>query len=270
MNKSELYAELYNQYGAVKRARGPFLYTKKGIRITDLYLEGGRAILGWEGGSAFTMMKNVLSRGQTGSFICEDKASARLQKAVSELFASERSVFCFSSQNEALKAGLTLFPDETNIYRPWNPQNPKIRISEAAGLILMPPLPWAESIFMLAADTKRIKDNPDMLLLIKGAIKLPFALETAYTRSIYNLIRALQEREEKDWFIYDPVLTKYWERKGPYLYPKVAVEQYKSFVLHCLKLGILISPDYNTPSIVPYGADKGIFTKFKNSPFNYE
>ena len=267
MNKSELFTELYKRYGAVTRARGPFFYTKKGVRVTDLYQEAGRAILGWEGGSAFTMFKNVLSRGQTGSFICEDTPGLRLHKAVSELFASDRTVFCFSSQNAALEAGLTLFPNETSVYRPWNIQNQKINISETAGLILTPPLPWAESLFILAADTKKLEQNPDKLLLIRGALKLPFALETAYTRSIYNLIKALQEREEKDWFIYDTVLTKYWDRQGPYLFPKIPQDKYKDFALHCLECGIVISPEYNTPSIVPFGADRGVFTKLKNSPF---
>ena len=97
MNKSELFRELFNRYGAVRRARGCFLYTKKGVRVTDLYQEAGRAILGWEGGSAFTMFKNVLSRGQTGSFICEEAPLTRLQKAISELFTSQCTIFCFSS-----------------------------------------------------------------------------------------------------------------------------------------------------------------------------
>ncbi len=270
MNKSELFCELYKRYGAVTRARGCFLYTKKGSRITDLYQEGGRAILGWEGGSAFTMMKNVISRGQTGSFICEDRPGLKLQKAVSELFASDRTIFCFSSQAAAFEAGLTLFPNETSLYRPWNLINQKLNISETAGLIFIPPLPWAETIFLLAADTKKIEENPDKLMLIRGAVKLPFALETAYTRSVYNLIKALQEREEKNWFLYDTVLTKYWDRQGPYLYPKVSQDTYSQFVLHCLDCGIVISPEYNTPSIVPFGADKGVFTKLKNSPFIYK
>ena len=269
MNKSELFVELYNRYGAVKRARGCFLYTAKGVRVTDLYQEGGRAILGWEGGSAFTMMKNVISRGQTGSFICEERPSLKLQKAVSELFASERTVFCFPSQKAAFEAGLALFPEGTSVYRPWNTQNEKINISEIPGLILTPPLPWAENIYIYAADTKKLEQNPDSLLLVRGAIKLPYAMEVAYTRAIYNLIKALQERQEKDWFIYDPVLTKYWERKGPYLFPKVPQERYQKFALHCLDCGIFISPDYNTPSIVPFGADKGVFTQLKNSPFEY-
>ena len=45
MNKSELFIELHKRYGAVKRARGCFLYTSKGVRVTDLYQEAGRAIL---------------------------------------------------------------------------------------------------------------------------------------------------------------------------------------------------------------------------------
>ena len=160
MNKSELFTELYKRYGAVTRARGPFFYTKKGVRVTDLYQEAGRAILGWEGGSAFTMFKNVLSRGQTGSFICEDCPEPRLQKAVSELLASDRTIFCFSSHKDAFDAGLSLFPDETSVYRPWNSINEKINISKTAALIVTPPLPWAESIFILAVDTKRIQENP--------------------------------------------------------------------------------------------------------------
>ena len=270
MSKSELFIELHKRFGAVTRARGPFLYTKKGIRITDLYQEAGRAILGWEGGSAFTILKNLLSRGQNGSFICEDTPNYRLQKAVSNLFASDRIILTFSSQKAALEAGLALFPNETSLYRPWNIQNQKINISETAGLIFAPPLPWAESIFILAADKKRIEENPDSLMFVRGTIKLPFALEAACTKSIYNLIKALQEREEKNWFIYDPVLTKYWNREGPYLFPKIPQEKYKDFALHCLECGIFISPEYNQPSIVPFGADRGVFTKLKNSPFAWE
>ena len=78
----------------------------------------------------------------------------------------------------------------------------------------------------------------------------------------------LSERKETDWFIYDSILTKYWTRKGPYLFPKIPQEDYDRFVLHCLSLGIIINPNYDSPSIVPFGADKGVFTKLKNTPFN--
>ena len=72
---------------------------------------------------------------------------------------------------------------------------------------------------------------------------------------------------EKDWFLYDKVLSKYWERKGPYLFPKILKENYRAFALHCLDCGLVINPDFASPSIVPFGADKGVFTKLKNNPF---
>ncbi|MBR1638920.1 MAG: hypothetical protein IJ688_06005 [Treponema sp.] len=261
MTKSDFYRELYELYGTVTRARGCFLYTKKGIRITDLYQEGGRAILGWEGGSAFTHFKNVLSRGQTGSFITEDmNHPSRLERAVSELTEAERCVFAFSDRMTALKAGLSLAPQTTSFYKPWA-EGQKINQVDAA--VIIPPLPWTDTIYLLAVKKSILPAE------VHGSIKLPFALETAITRSVYNLIAELSERQEKDFFIYDPVLTKYWERQGPYLYPKVPSEKYDDFVLHCLKLGIAISPDYKAFSIVPYGADRGVFTKLKNSPFAY-
>ena len=81
------------------------------------------------------------------------------------------------------------------------------------------------------------------------------------------MISALNSRLEKDWFIYDNVICGYWERKGPYLFPKVPKEKYRDFVLHCLNLGIVISPVYETPSIVPFGADRGVFSALKKNPF---
>ena len=96
--------------------------------------------------------------------------------------------------------------------------------------------------------------------------KLSSPIEAAVTRSIYNLISALQTRQEKDWFIYDLALTKYWQRKGPYLFPKISKELYGKFILHCLDLGIVVSPVYEQPSIVPFGADRGVFEILKKNP----
>ncbi len=262
MNKETFFKELYNLYGPVTRARNCFLYTKKSVRVTDMYQENGRAILGWEGGNAFTHLKNVLCRGQVGSFICEDHS--RLTKAVSTLFVSNRTLMFFSSKMDALKAGLQISPNNTSIYTPWNPENTPWANIDA--IVMAPPLPWTETVYILA-----IKEElaSGLQTQVPGKVTLPFALQTGIARAIYNLIEALQTREEKDWFIYDPVLTKYWERKGPYLFPKVPADKYDDFVLHCLKLGIAVNPDYNEKSIVPFGADRGVFTKLKNSPFIY-
>ena len=257
MLKEDLFTELYNIYGPVTRARGPFLYTKKGVRLVDMYQEDGRAILGWEGGNAFTMLKNSLSRGQVGSFICEDHS--KVQKAVSKLLNSDRAIYYFNNKMDALKMGLIFAPNNTAVYSPWSPNKPNW--AEVESVVIAPPLPMTDTVYILA-----VKD--DTQIPVAKHITVPYALQCGIARSIYNLIKALQEREEKDWFIYDPVLTKYWTRKGPYLEPKVPENVYNAFVLHCLALGIVINPDHKL-SIIPYGADKGVFTKLKNSPFKY-
>lgn len=251
--------EIFSRYGTVKRARGCFLYTAKGVRLTDMYQEGGRAILGWGGGSAFTMLKNVLNRGVTGSF--KTDFEYRVKKACSELFNSEREVFFFYSKEEALKCALSFSAKNTSVYMPWSPN--ETNWAEIDAIVFAPALPWCESIYIAAVKKECISDD----LPVPVSRRLPAPLLTAVTRSVYDLIVEIQLRQEKDWFIYDSVLTTYWERKGPYLFPKVPEEMYDDFIIHCLDLNIVISPEYNVPSIVPFGADKGNFTALKNKPF---
>ncbi len=262
MNKESYYNEIYKLYGPVTRARNCFLYTKKAKRLTDCFQENGRAILGWDGKNAFTVLKNTLCRAQVGSFTCED--SCRVGKALSSLFLSNRRVFYFSSKRDALQAGLTISAESTSFYIPWSNFSQSKSCMDTDCIVMCPPLPWTDTIYLLAVKEELINDK----LNIKST-KLPFALEAAIARSIYNLIAALQEREEKDWFIYDTVLTRYFTRQGPYLIPKIPQEEYDDFILHCLKLGILFNPDWNEKSIVPFNADKGVFTCLKNSPFKY-
>lgn len=271
MTTTELSNNIYKKYGMITRARNCFLYTKKTIRLTDMYQENGRAILGWHGGSAFTYFKNFLSKGLTGSFICEDKS--RMEKACSELLDNSkqpsRTVMAFSTKKEALMAGLFFSSQNTSVYSPWNPQN--IDYSKVDAAIIEPPLPWTQTIYLTAVKNSVIQslELPVEKLYPANAICVPYAMQTAITRGIYNLIQELPLRQEKDWFIYDPVLTKYWTRKGPYLYTKIPENKYNEFVLHCLDCQIVINPDYNSPSIIPFGADKGVFTKLKNNPFSF-
>lgn len=263
MNEIDFLAEeLFNRYGNVKRARGPFLYTAKAKRLTDLYQEGGRAILGWGGGSAFTMLKNALSRGATGSYRTD--FTYRLQKAVNDLFkGTKRKVFVYMTKKAAVSAAIKISSENTCVYHPWH--QTEIDWENVDCIVIEPPLPWASNVSLLAV--KDSEKNRSSIEGITDDVHLPSPMEAAVTRSIYNLIEALKVRQEKDWFIYDSVISKYWERKGPYLFPKIPMDSYRNFVLHCLDLGIVISPVYENPSIVPFGADKGVFSALKKNPF---
>ena len=134
MKAEEFYSEIKKRYGIVTRARGPFLYTQKNVRLTDLFQEGGRAILGWDA-SAYTVFKNVLSKGLSGSF--DTVHRARLQKAVSELLKSERKVFLFSHKKAAMEAALSLDPQSSSVYKPFSGAD----YSSIKNVIIAPPLP---------------------------------------------------------------------------------------------------------------------------------
>lgn len=251
---------LAKRYGTVKRARGTFLYTAKGVRLTDLYAEGGRAVLGWGGGSAFTMFKNVLSRGITGSY--KTDFDGRLRKAVCDLLNDKRDVFLFPTFSLAYSNALSLSKENTKIWQPWGQDNTDV--SRADCVVIEPPLPWLSDVTLLA-----VKPGLEVFGRIPDTVKLPAPLTVAMSRSIYDMIAALQNRREEDWYIYDPVLTKYWTRKGPWLYPKVPKDMYEKFILHCLDCNLVISPVYDKPSVVPYKADRGVFGRLKNKPFDF-
>ena len=257
-----LASAITSRFGVVKRARNCFLYTAKGVRLTDMYQEEGRAILGWGGASAFTVLKNVLNRGITGSFDtdfsprADGSPKSQLSQAVTKLLSSERIIAVVTSKQLALQTALRFAPDATSFFRPWTTA---VDWSTVKCVIIAPPLPWASSHYILA-----FSPNCSPLLCSEP---IPAPLCAAFTRSIYDLIKAIPQRQEKDWFIYDSILTRYWERRGPYLYPKVPQDRYPAFIEHCLEQTLVISPVYNQPSIVPFGADKGVFRALDRNPF---
>ena len=260
----QLAAAITARYGVIKRARGCFLYTARGVRLTDLYQEGGRAILGWGGCSAFTVLKNVLSRGITGCYdtdfapLAADSRKSQLSRAASALLSSERTVRVFTSKQAALQASLRVAADNTSFYRPWGAND---AWADVESVIIEPPLAWCASLWLVALKA----DCAGAATVQSERVAAPLC--AAVTRSLYDLTRAIGERQEKDWFIYDTVLTKYWRRQGPYLFPTVAEERYGDFAAHCLDRGIVISPSYNQPSIVPFGADRGVFRTLEREPF---
>ena len=263
MTKDQLYKELYARYGFVTRARGCFLYTHKNQRLTDMFLENGKAILGWDSKNAGTFFKNMISKGLTGAFICEDKP--RIDKALSQLIGKECHVFFYNTKADAVKAAVGAGAKNIVSYKPWNKEQEDLAGADA--VVMVPPFAWGEEIVILAMPSNCGPSRASGTAMVGELVEPPFALQTALTRSIYNLIAQLPLRQEKDWFIYDTILIKYWERKGPYLYPKITENKYEEFVKHCLDCGLVINPAYNEPSIIPFGADKGVFTKLKNNPF---
>ncbi|OJF77054.1 MAG: hypothetical protein BKP49_04140 [Treponema sp. CETP13] len=258
--------EFVKRYGSVKRARGCYWYTEKGVRLVDLWQEDGRAILGWGAcnSKAFEVLKNTISRGQTGSFPTD--YSKRFSKAVLQLVNTNctNEILASNYQYVSLTTDYSSLKD-LPVWRPWLGVSVHdcsnlsafnmIALTNASEIVVQIPFAWTENVYVIASVKKIERDS----FPVSGAYL------AAATRAIYSLIAEQKKRKENDFKRFDSSLKKYFSRKGPYLVP--CIKEYKDFVLHCLDCGIVINPNKSNFSIVPFGANPGDFRKLDKTPF---
>lgn len=289
--------EIKKRYGNVKRARGIYLYTEKSVRLTDCFLDGGRSILGHGGGKAKTAFKDCFERGANGFY--DSGLFPAFEKAVKQLLprnfttirlytektAAPLEEISYSLESSREKAGAALeqtsFSLESSqkkaepvLWRPWleisgksteQPTGyPKIQIVHnvdgdfPAIVKIVPPFPYATELcvyaFSTACGEKMLQNLP------KNDI-VPAPLLAAFTRGFYDLKIALGTYTENDFKANSKVFEPFFIRNQCYLFPKIPEEKYKDFVLKCLDIGIVISPDYNVPSIMPWKANPGDLKK---------
>lgn len=305
------------RYGFVRRARGCYLYTEKGVRLTDLWLDGGRALLGWDGGKARTAFKDTLERGATGSY--DAGMTSRAVTAVKKLLPAEYSIVRFYSRERArlidlksafsfaakgapvqLSKAVTVLPflDITATTEPKVTGYDSVTVvhPETGAFASMPdvvrlvaPFPYAGAPDVYAFRASLFEDGAlteaecanqtgDAFKACGAADKasaaeqaaraalpesdvMPSALLAAFARAFADLKLALGERTEAEFASFTRQLSSAFERKACYLYPKVTREAYPAFVLACLERGVVISPDYDQPSVVPYKANAGDLKK---------
>lgn len=325
MNQGEawLSGELAKRYGFVRRARGCYLYTEIGVRLTDCFLDGGRALLGWDGGKARTAFKDTLERGATGSY--DAGMTSRAVTAVKKLLPAEYSIIRFYSRERArlidlksafsfaakgapvqLSKAVTVLPflDITATTQPKVTGYESVTVvhPETGVFASMPdvvrlvaPFPYAGAPDVYAFRASLFADGPlseaeganqtgdafkacgaaassssvDKTSAAEQAARaalpdsdvMPSALLAAFARAFADLKLALGERTEADFASFTRQLSSAFERKACYLYPKITREAYPAFVLACLERGVVISPDYDQPSVVPYKANAGDLKK---------
>ena len=307
--------EIKKRYGNVKRARGIYLYTEKSVRLTDCFLDGGRAILGHGGGKAKTAFKDCFERGANGFY--DSGLLPAFEKAVKQLLPSnfttirlytektaaplegisyslessrekadaalKQTSFSLESSREKADAALeqTRFSLESArekaepvLWRPWleisgksteQPTGyPKIQILHnvdgdfPAIVKIVPPFPYATELCVYAFSTAC---GEEMLQNLPKNDIVPAPLLAAFTRGFYDLKIALGTYTENDFKANSKVFEPFFIRNQCYLFPKIPEEKYKDFVLKCLDIGIVISPDYNVPSIMPWKANPGDLKK---------
>lgn len=288
--------EIKKRYGNVKRARGIYLYTEKGVRLTDCYLDGGRGILGHGGGKAKTAFKDCFERGANGFY--DSGLLPAFEKSVKKLLPAEYTEIRLYSEKTAAMLGETSFslestqkkagavseqtscvldssPKKTEpvLWRPWldfagkiteQPTGyPKIQVVYNTNEVfpavvkILPPFTYATDICVYAFSEKSYKN----LAELPQNDVVPSPLLAAYTRSFYDLLNSFSLFTENHFKANSKALEPFFTRNQCYLFPKIPETQYKDFVLKCLDAGIVISPDYNVPSIIPWRANPGDIKK---------
>ena len=270
--------EIKKRYGNVKRARGIYLYTEKSVRLTDCFLDGGRGILGHGGGKAKTAFKDCFERGANGFY--DSGLLPAFEKSVKKLLPAEYTEIRLYSEKTAAMVGETSVSldgasEKANpvLWRPWldfagkiteQPTGyPKIQVVYNTNEVfpavvkILPPFTYATDICVYAFSEKSYKN----LAELPQNDVVPSPLLAAYTRSFYDLLNSFSLFTEKDFKANSKALEPYFTRNQCYLFPKIPEAQYKDFVLKCLDAGIVISPDYNEPSIMPWRANPGDIKK---------
>ena len=292
--------EIKKRYGNVKRARGIYLYTEKGVRLTDCYLDGGRGILGHGGGKAKTAFKDCFERGANGFY--DSGLLPAFEKSVKKLLPAEYTEIRLYSEKTAAMLGETSFFSESTqkkagavseqtscvlentqkkaepvLWRPWldfagkiteQPTGyPKIEVvynvtgDFPAIVKIVPPFTYATDISVYAFSNAC---SEEMLQNLPENDVVPSPLLAAYTRGFYDLLNSFSLFTENHFKANSKALEPFFTRNQCYLFPKIPETQYKDFVLKCLDAGIVISPDYNVPSIIPWRANPGDIKKISN------
>ncbi len=259
--KTEGLSQLAARMPVIKRARGYRLYDYRGHRYLDLYQQGGRSLLGHRAYRQNNLLKDVLSSGLGGNL--PSVYQRRLEKALLARFPGYRGVRIAASEQQALElasvylgrslaAGDIRDPlsssrggAEAAYWRPRLPGGDEGGAEE----ILFPLLPFAMGeapacvCFRQALPASFPVPNPVSPLILAGALR---ALDD------------LRRYEPAPWFRPDLLASSPgWTQKGIYLLCRRPESEYERIFLEFLRAGLLLSPRYPGPSILPAEASPG-------------
>ena len=246
---------------SIRRAKDYRLYDNHGKRYLDLYQNGGHAILGHRGGKIGKVLKNVISTG----LICDLPSvyHARLCKALSSLFPAFESFRVVSSFQRALGL-ISLYAgnkvDEMDLIDPaldrvekdsrfilWRPFVTDAIKSKTE--VLLPVLPFSAGGSPVAVCFRAELAHDFVCSDTIAPFLLAGAIRSIYDISYYSL---------PAWYSHNLLQgAGGGEQRGVYIRPLMNAESYAEVFVEFLKEGVLLSPRYPAPSILPAVASEG-------------
>ena len=273
---------IYRRFGNVRRARGFHLYTDKKKRLLDMYLNGGRAILGHKPKGIITKYKRELEHGIYGDL--PTKTTTELKRALKLLFPDYASVF-YSSPETALKSASRLLWDNVKGSKDLSPIRKKHKIGmphtidfdnvyvpvyrpflkEDLGFaFLFFPYPSISTTILLTKKDNGVYPEYEEPILPAEQVAISSFIYELIARQKRNEKGAIehsmkskkalkaeqQAQKEKDALM--PFLSKFFDVEGCYLYfKKTCGMEYEDFFVVALDHHILLSPWEDDPSIFP-------------------
>jgi hypothetical protein len=220
---------LPNELPPIKRCRDYHLYDYKGNRYLDLYLDGGRALMGHKPGKVMLPLKNSLEKGIWALY--PSVYSGRLKKILSKLFPSYEQQTFFANAERAQNAlGVEKYAQSIE----WIP----FTVGKGERLIVRPLIPGIDQTVIILSHEEIPSGDLISPVLLEGMI-----------RSFHDY-ELFQER--KDFSLWDEFdnLEK-WERSGPCLSYKGTEEDYKRISEQALEKKILIPCKKEQPLFIP-------------------
>ena len=261
---------------AMRRARGWRLYGADNSRILDMYLDGGRSVTGRRSGASGRLEKECIDRGLDSSFPTFWKR--RLEKEILAWLPGYARVRFFASETEALLAlaerdadfarrlraggslsdALRFFASSIFVEAPFSEyrtdlaKDPATRAFGgrlAAAILPLAPA-WSMGVILEKEESEEWGDRA-------AAAPIPTIRLAAAARSLPDFAAFAKDFGEKKWAAIDPFIAGLFLRSGPWLYPAYPREEHGQVFAACLKKNILISPDYDLPSLIPGEFDAG-------------
>ncbi|HEY9054548.1 MAG TPA: hypothetical protein VIO60_06990 [Rectinemataceae bacterium] len=231
----------------IRRARGYRLYAENGLRLLDLWADGGRTVLGRKPEGRGRLAKEIIDKGLVSGL--PSPWEGRLLKALGLLFPKVLSFALFSSETEA-RAALEAEKLEFATERPFGEYLIGKRGEQDRFLAILPLEPD------FSPGVIGFPNSSTPLLRAHGLPISPLKAALA-ARSIPGYMRMRASSIESRWAKVDRHIVGLFSRSGPWLRPIYPETEHERVFREALDLGLLISPEYHTPSMIPADFDSG-------------
>lgn len=262
--------ELLRLLPPIRRTRGNRLYAADGRRILDLWMDGGRGVMGEAERPARGYAANAVDKGLVHPY--PGLYDARLAKALLRAWPGFGAVRLYADEAGALAAAGRILGDAGA--RPVDPAgrapgSPGPASASRAGFLLARPFLPAEAYEACALALVRFPLaaalSPAALMAADEAAfgseagePVPGMRSYAAARALDSLARAPERGyEESHWRLFDRRMAGYFERRGPYLLARCDEGAYRRFFEAALAGGALVAPRWAEPAAVPVDFDDG-------------